>query len=186
MNHVRIWLVDSVKGRVWTARTSNKARGCQRFPLLSALWLVGDNIAVSLRCVWTHDRVMTFLRHVQVVLLLSHPAYPVFSWLHVHSWTSDPRISSHGPLKTSSHLAVHIHVSPILTRLCRGRTSQVVPILPFGSGASWLLTTGLYSGRRRRRCSLDSTLMCISLEMRRDCNGKTISSRCRTLWSGEW
>ena len=64
MNHVRIWLVssalDSVKGRVWTARTSNKARGCQRFPLLSALWLVGDNIAVSLRCVWTRDRMMSF------------------------------------------------------------------------------------------------------------------------------
>ena len=34
-----------------------------------------------------------------------------------------PHISSHGPLETSSHLAVHIHVSPILTRLCCGRTS---------------------------------------------------------------
>ena len=43
----------------------------------------------------------------------------------------DIRTQSLGPLKTSSHLAVHIHVSPILTRLCCGRTSEVVPILPF-------------------------------------------------------
>ena len=43
-----------------------------------------------------------------------------------------PHISSHGPLKTSSHLAVRIHVSPILTRLCCGRTpSEVVPNFPF-------------------------------------------------------
>ena len=42
----------------------------------------------------------------------------------------DIRISSHGPLKTSSHLAVHIHVSPILTRLCCETTPEVVPILP--------------------------------------------------------
>ena len=34
----------------------------------------------------------------------------------------------------------------------------VVDILPFGSGASWLLTAGLFSGR----CVLDSAL-CISL-----------------------
>ena len=45
--------------------------------------------------------------------------------------------------------AVPIHVSPILTRVCCGRTSEVVPILPFGSGASWLLTAGLFAGQRR-------------------------------------
>ena len=35
-----------------------------------------------------------------------------------------PHISSHGPLKTT-------HLSPILTRLCCGRTSEVGPSLPF-------------------------------------------------------
>ena len=52
----------------------------------------------------------------QVVLLLfilmsilsSHGCYMT---THGH-----PHISSHRPLKTSSHFAVHIHVSPILTR----------------------------------------------------------------------
>ena len=29
-------------------------------PLLSALWLVGDSVAVSLRCVWTRDWMMRF------------------------------------------------------------------------------------------------------------------------------
>ena len=42
-----------------------------------------------------------------------------------------PHISSHGPLKTSSQLAVGIHVSPIFTRLCCGRTLEVVSTLPF-------------------------------------------------------
>ena len=64
MNHVRFWLVssalDSVEGRVWTAHTTITSRGCQHFPLLSALWLVGDSDAVSLRCVWTRDRMMSF------------------------------------------------------------------------------------------------------------------------------
>ena len=63
VNHVRIWLVssamDSVEGRVWTAHTTIKSRGCQRFALLSALWLVGDSVAVSLRCVCTRDRMMS-------------------------------------------------------------------------------------------------------------------------------
>ena len=51
MNHVRILLVssalDSVEGRAWTAQTTITSRGCQRFPLLSALWLVEDSVAVS-------------------------------------------------------------------------------------------------------------------------------------------
>ena len=61
---VRIWLVssavDSLECRVQTSHTAIKSRGCQRFPLLSALWLVGDSVAVSRRCVWTLDRVMSF------------------------------------------------------------------------------------------------------------------------------
>ena len=59
MIHVRIWLVssalESVEGRVWSAHTTITSRGCQHFSLLSALWLVGDSDAVSLRCVWTRD-----------------------------------------------------------------------------------------------------------------------------------
>ena len=56
-----------------------------------------------------------------------HPVYPCFSWYmctHGH-----PHISSRRPLKTSSHLAAHAHVSPILTRLLCGKT--------FGSGAQF-------------------------------------------------
>ena len=92
MNHVRIWLVssalDSVEGCIWTANTAITSRKCQRCPLLSALWLVGDSVAVSLGCVWTRDQMMSFVGFFQVVLLLSHPAFPVFSWLHMHPRTS--------------------------------------------------------------------------------------------------
>ena len=58
------WLVssalESVEGRVWTAHTTITSRGCQHFPSLSPLWLVGDSDVVSLRCVWTRDRMMSF------------------------------------------------------------------------------------------------------------------------------
>ena len=81
MNRVSIWLVsralDSVEGRVWSAHTATKSRD---FPCFSASWLVGDSVAVSLRCVWTRDRMVSFLRISEVVLLLSPLAYPVFSW----------------------------------------------------------------------------------------------------------
>ena len=50
-------------------------------------------------------------------LLSSHGCYMC---THGH-----PLISSHGLLKTSSHHAVHIHVSPILTRFCFGKRCQV-------------------------------------------------------------
>ena len=55
------------------------------FPLLSALWLVDDSAAVSLRYVLTRDR-MTIFCVFQLVL----PAvFLVISWfIHVHSWTS--------------------------------------------------------------------------------------------------
>ena len=147
MNHVRVWLVtsalESVEGRVWTAHATITSRGCQHFPLLSVLWLVGDSFAVSLRCVWTRDRMMSVLFFCCVILpiLSSHGCYMC---THGH-----PRISGHRPLKTSSHLAIHIPVSPILTCFCCGKPSEVVPSFPFGSGASWLLTAGHYSGRRR-------------------------------------
>ena len=63
-------------------------------PLLSAHWLVDDSAAVSLRYVTTRDRIVSFLRIFQLVLL-----------------------SSHGPLKdVITHTCKpHIHVSPILT-----------------------------------------------------------------------
>ena len=126
MIQVRIWLVssaleESVEGRVWTLRIPNI------FPLLSALWLVGDSVAVSLRCVWTRDKMMSFLRICQVVLLLfillsTQSCHGCYMCTHGH-----PHISSHGLLKTSWHLAAHSHVSPILTRLCCGKPSEVVP-----------------------------------------------------------
>ena len=53
-----------------------------------------------------------------------------------------PHISSHGPLKTSSHFAARIHVSSILTRLCFGKPSEVVPALPRWCKFSMLLCRG--------------------------------------------
>ena len=57
------------------------------FPLLSALLLVGDSAAVSLRYVLTRDWMMIFVFSVSSSVL---PAvFLVISWLtHVHSWTS--------------------------------------------------------------------------------------------------
>ena len=46
--------------------------------------------------------------------------------------------------KTSSHFAVHIHVSPILTRLCCGKPSEVVPSFPFEVPADHDLLTWLW------------------------------------------
>ena len=65
MIHVRIWLVssalESVEGCVWTAHTKQSHLvDAIIFPLISPLWLVGDSDAVSLRCVWTRDRMMSF------------------------------------------------------------------------------------------------------------------------------
>ena len=107
-----------------------------------------------------------------------------FCWfsLSPHGWYmyihEHPHISSHRPLKTSSHPAVHIHVSPILTFCIVENLSEVVPSFTLGRGAAWLFG--------RLRCFLDSVLMSISLEMRRDCRGKIISSSCRMPWSCVW
>ena len=46
-------------------------------------------------------------------------------------------------------LQFHFYVSPILTRLYCGKTSEVVPSFPFGSGAYRLLTTGSFWLLRR-------------------------------------
>ena len=57
--------------------------------LLSALWLVDDSAAFSLRYVLARDGMTTF--HVfQLVLSVVLPAvFLVISWLmHKHSWTS--------------------------------------------------------------------------------------------------
>ena len=40
------------------------------FPLLSALWLVDDSAAVSLRYVLARDQMVSFLGNFQLVLLL--------------------------------------------------------------------------------------------------------------------
>ena len=97
------------------------------FPLFSAPWLVDDSVAVSLRHVWTREWMLSFWHFVQVVLLF----FILMSILSSHGCymctTGHPHISSHGPLKTSSHFAVHIHVSPILTRLRCGKLSEAVP-----------------------------------------------------------
>ena len=80
--------LESVEGRVWAAHTTITSRGCQHFPLLSALWLV-DSDAVSLRCARTRDPMMIFDIFSGSSSVVHPAVYPVFSWLsHVHSWIS--------------------------------------------------------------------------------------------------
>ena len=146
------------------------------FPLLSALWLVDDSAAVSLRYVLTRDRMMSFRKFSVSSSVVDPAVYPVFSWLlrvqsctsaHLKPWTAQDVITP-----CSSHSCL----TDLNSFVCCGKPSEVVPSFPLGSGASCLV--------RRGRCSLDSALMCISLEMRRDCSGKIISSRKQ--WSGDW
>ena len=121
-----------------------KFRECQHYPLLSALWLVGDSDAVSLRCVWTRDWINEFFENLSgsssvvssCCLLSSHVCYMC---THGH-----PHISSHGLLKTSSHLAVHSHASPILTRLCFGKPSELLPSFPLNLSSRHLVLQVLY------------------------------------------
>ena len=57
--------------------------------LLSALWLVDDSAAVSLRYVLTRDRMTTFCVFQLVPSVVLPAVFLVISWLiHVHSWTS--------------------------------------------------------------------------------------------------
>ena len=57
--------------------------------LLSALCLVDDNAAVSLRYVLTRDRMTTFCVFQLVPFAVLPAVFLVISWLiHVHSWTS--------------------------------------------------------------------------------------------------
>ena len=57
--------------------------------LLSALWLVDDSAAVSLRYVLTRDRMTIFCVFQFVPSVVLPAVFLVISWLiHVHSWTS--------------------------------------------------------------------------------------------------
>ena len=60
-------------------------------------------------------------------------------------------ISGHRPLKTSSHPAVHIHVSPIVTCCIVENPSEVVPSFPFFGSPSRFAERS-YCRRRGRRC----------------------------------
>ena len=58
-----------------------------------------------------------------------------------------PYISSHGPLKTSSHFAVHIHVSPILTRCIVENPRKWCPVFRLVAGSLLVFETmTLFSG----------------------------------------
>ena len=57
--------------------------------LLSALWLVDDSAAVSLRYVLTRDRMTTFLCFQLAPSVVLPAVFLVISWLIlVHTWTS--------------------------------------------------------------------------------------------------
>ena len=96
--------------------------------LLSALWLVDDSAAVSLRHVLTRDLMDDdFLSFLVSSFCCSSCCLPchlmVDTCTHGH-----PYISSHGPLNTSSHPAVHTHFSPILTCCIVGNPRKWCPV----------------------------------------------------------
>ena len=98
--------------------------------LLSALWLVDDSAAVSLRYVLTRER-MTIFCVFQLVPFVVFPAvFLVISWLvHVHSWTSahlKPSTAQDVTTLCSSHSCL---TEPNL--LYFRKPSEVVPSFPF-------------------------------------------------------
>ena len=98
--------------------------------LLSALWLVDDSAAVSLRYVWTRDWMTTFLSFQLVPSVVLPAVFLVISWLvHVHSWTSahlKPWTAQDVTTPCSSHSCL---TDPDL--LYCGKPSEVVPSFPF-------------------------------------------------------
>ena len=154
-------------------RTWNASQIFWTNPHLSTVWLV---LVGGLRYVLTRDRMMAFcfannssVVHLDVFLVISYMrTHVVDTFLH----QAIDRSRRHHTLQFThvSHRSWFVALS--------NHSSEVVPNFPLGSGAAWLL--------KRCRCFLDSALTCISLEMRRDCNGKIISSSCRTPWHAVW
>ena len=62
---------------------------------------------------------------VTCALMITNSAHPQAM---DRTWTAQER---------SSHLQFHIHGSSILTRLCDGKPSEVVPSFPFSSSSGW-------------------------------------------------
>ena len=114
--------------------------------LLSALWLVDDSAAVSLRYVLTRDGMTTFVPSVVL-----RAAFLAISWLiHVHSWTS-------AHLKPWTAQGV---IAPCSSHTCLtdsnllycGKSSEVVPSfpLPMPLGRSGTCAVPGYDGRTRQ------------------------------------
>ena len=90
-----------------------------------------NSVAVRLRCVRTRDLMLSFWNCCSASLLRLFFCCSSFLLLVVACAHGYPHISSHRPLKLSSHLAVHNHASTDPNSLCCGRHSNVVPSLPF-------------------------------------------------------
>ena len=105
--------------------------------LLSALWLVDDSAAVSLRYVLTRDRMTTFCFSVSSFCCSScrlpcHLTVDTCALMDVRTSQATDRSRHHDTCNSHSCLT-----DPNL--LFRGKPSEVVPSFPFGSGAAWLL-----------------------------------------------
>ena len=87
-----------------------------------------SSLVGGLRYVLTRDRMTDFLFFSY--FFCSSCCLPCHL-IHVHSCGLHISASSHRPLKTSSHFAVHIHVSPILICCIVENPSEVVPSFPF-------------------------------------------------------
>ena len=139
--------------------------------LLSALWLVNDSAAVSLRYVLIRDRMTIFLFFQKVPFVVLPAVFLVIFMVDTCA-LMDIRTSQAVDRSRRHHTLQFTYMSHRSLTCCSvDNPSEVVPSFPFGSGAG---------------CFLDSALMCISLEMRRDCSGKIISSSCRAPWNGVW
>ena len=100
--------------------------------LLSALWLVDDSAAVSLRYVLTRDRMPIFcvFQLVPSVVLPCHLMVDTCALMDIRT----SQAVDHSRRQGSSHTCL---TDPNL--LYCGKPSEVVPSFQFGSGAAWLL-----------------------------------------------
>ena len=96
--------------------------------LLSALWLVNDSAAVSLRYVLTRDWMTIFVFFSKVPFVVLPAVFLVVSWLiHVHSWTS-----AHLKPQTAQDV-----ITPCTSHTCLTDPNLLYCGQPFGSGAQF-------------------------------------------------
>ena len=109
--------------------------------LLSALWLVDDSAAVSLRYVLTHDWMTTFCVFSVSSFCCSSCCFPCH--LMVDTCAVMDIRTSQAIDRSRRHHTLQLTFLTDLNLLYCGKPSEVVPSFPFGSGAA---SMSLFSG----------------------------------------